>query len=125
MTVLVWRVCCWEPAEELLFTCDVLILKENILMKTEATLIHHINADDLIKLFTDLQNQINELKLHYEPKKPTELLTRNEVAELLKCDLSTIWLWCKKGKLVPYGIGNRIYFKRSEIELALINLGRS
>lgn len=34
-------------------------------MKMEATLIHHLNADELIKLFTDLQNQINELKLHY------------------------------------------------------------
>lgn len=91
-------------------------------MKIEATLIHHLNADELIKLFTDLQNQINELKLHYEPKKPTELLTRNEVAELFKCDLSTIHNWCKKGKLIPYGIGNRVYFKRNEIELALTNL---
>ena len=84
-----------------------------------------MTAEQLTKLFADLQNQINELKQHYEPKQPTELLTRNEVAELLKCNLTTIWLWCKKGKLVPYGIGNRIYFKRSEIELALINLGRS
>jgi excisionase family DNA binding protein len=91
-------------------------------MKTEATIIHHITAEQLTKLFADLQNQINELKQHYEPKQPTELLTRNEVAELLKCNLTTIWLWCKKGKLIPYGIGNRVYFKRSEIELALINL---
>lgn len=59
------------------------------------------------------------MKLHYEPKQPTEYLTRNEVAELLKCELSTIWLWCKKGKLKTYGIGNRIYFKRNEIELAI------
>ena len=91
-------------------------------MKTEATLIHHITAEQLTKLFADLQNQINELKQHYEPKQPTELVTRNEVAELLKCNLTTIWLWCKKGKLIPYGIGNQVYFKRSEIELALINL---
>ena len=81
-----------------------------------------MTAEQLTKLFADLQNQINELKQHYEPKQPTELLTRNEVAELLKCNLTTIWLWCKKGKLKPYGIGNRVYFKRSEIELALINL---
>jgi excisionase family DNA binding protein len=91
-------------------------------MKTEATLIHHMTAEQLTKLFTDLQIQINELKLHYEPKQPTEYLTRNEVAELLKCDLSTIWLWCKKGKLKPYGIGNRVYFKRSEIELSFVKL---
>jgi len=91
-------------------------------MKTEATLIHHMTAEQLTKLFADLQNQINELKRHYEPKQPTEYLTRNEVAELLKCDLSTIWNWSKKGKLIPYGIGNRVYFKRSDIELAIICL---
>jgi len=91
-------------------------------MKKEATLIHQMNTDELIKLFIDLQNQISELKLHYIPRTPTELLTRNEVAELFKCDLSTIHNWCKKGKLIPYGIGNRVYFKRSEIELSLINL---
>jgi excisionase family DNA binding protein len=88
----------------------------------ESTLLHNISSEELCKLFADLQNQINELKQHFEPKQPVELLTRNEVAKLLKCDLSTIHNWCKKGKLIPYGIGNRVYFKRSEIELALINL---
>ena len=92
-------------------------------MKTEATLIHHMTAEQLTKLFTDLQNQINELKLHYEPKQPTEYLTRKEVANLLKCDLSTIWNWSNKGKLIPYGIGNRTYYKRNDIELALTCLG--
>ena len=92
-------------------------------MKTEATLIHHMTSEQIPKLFNDLQNQINELKLHYHPKQPTDYLTRNEVAELLKCDLSTIWNWSKKGKTIPYGIGNRTYYKRSDIEEAIINLG--
>ena len=92
-------------------------------MKTEATLIHHITAEQLVKLFADLQNQINDLKQYYEPKQPTEYLTRKEVAELLKCDLSTLWLWSKKGKLIPYGIGNRTYYKRNEVELAIIKIG--
>ncbi|HRH10403.1 MAG TPA: helix-turn-helix domain-containing protein [Bacteroidia bacterium] len=30
--------------------------------------------------------------------------------------------WCVKGKLKPYGIGNRVYFKRSEIEANLVPL---
>lgn len=51
------------------------------------------------------------------PKSPSEeILTRQEVADLLKISLSTIHNWCKKGKLKPHGIGNRVYFKRSEIE---------
>ncbi len=48
-----------------------------------------------------------------------EMLTRKEVADLFKVNLSTIHNWCKKGKLKPYGIGNRVYFRRSEVESSL------
>ncbi|MBN9292811.1 MAG: helix-turn-helix domain-containing protein [Flavobacteriia bacterium] len=68
---------------------------------------------------------IEELKKSYEPKKPEEYLTRDEVVTLLKINLSTLWSWTKKGKLTSYGIkgeGNRIYYKRSEIESALVKL---
>lgn len=89
-----------------------------------STLIHDVTPDQIASLFEGLQNQLKELKSNFEPKQPAEYLTRNEVAELLKCDLSTLWLWSKKGKLMPYGIGNRIYYKRSDIEAALICLGK-
>jgi excisionase family DNA binding protein len=88
----------------------------------DATLIHHMSLEQITKLFADLQSQISDLKQYYEPKQPAEYLTRNEVAELLKCDLSTLYNWAKKGKLVPYGIGNRVYYKRAEIEKALIKI---
>lgn len=51
-----------------------------------------------------------------------EYLTRKEVAELFKVNLSTLHLWCKSGKLKSFGIGNRVYFKRSDIEESLIKL---
>ena len=89
-----------------------------------STLIHDVTPDQIASLFEGLQNQLKELKSNFEPKQPAEYLTRNEVAELLKCDLSTLWLWSKKGKLMPYGIGNRIHYKRSDIEAALICLGK-
>lgn len=87
-----------------------------------ATILHEINPDQITSLFTGLQNQLIELKEGFEPKVPTEYLTRGEVAELLKCDLSTLHNWCKKGKLKPFGIGNRVYFRRSDIEAAMIPL---
>lgn len=89
-----------------------------------STLIHDVTPDQITSLFEGLQNQLKELKSNFEPKQPTEYLTRNEVAELLKCDLSTLHNWVKKGKLIPYGIGNRIYFKRSDIDANLICLGK-
>ncbi len=66
--------------------------------------------------------QLDELKKEFQPKEPTEWLTRNEVKQLLKVDLSTVHNWTKKGKLKAYGIGNRVYYKSSEIEKALIQI---
>lgn len=63
--------------------------------------------------------QIEELKKEFQPKEPTEYLTRNEVKDLLKIDLSSVHNWVKKGKLRAHGIGNRVYFKRSEVEAAI------
>lgn len=60
-----------------------------------------------------------ELSKEFQPKQPTEYLTRAEVCELLKVDLSTLYRWTKSQKLTAYGIGNRVYYKRSEIEFYL------
>ena len=68
------------------------------------------------------RKEIEKLKKDFQPKEPTEYLTRNELKDLLKCDLSTIHNWTVKGKLKAYGIGNRVYYKRSEIESAIISL---
>lgn len=51
-----------------------------------------------------------------------QLLTREQAAQLLDVDLSTLWHWSKSGKLKSYGIANRVYYKRSEIEASLIPL---
>jgi hypothetical protein len=90
----------------------------------QSTIIHDVTPDEIANLFHGLQQQLTDLKMNLEPKKPIELLTRNEVAELLKVDLSTIHNWCKQNRLIPFGIGNRIYFKRSDIESTLVNLGK-
>jgi len=63
--------------------------------------------------------EIENLKKDFLPKEPTEYLTRNEVKDLLKVDLSTIHNWTKRGKLKAYGLGNRVYYKRSEVEEAI------
>jgi len=57
-----------------------------------------------------------------KPKQLEEYLTRKEVAQLFKVDLSTIHNWCKRGKLRPYGIGKRVYFLKSDVQNALVPL---
>ncbi len=91
-------------------------------MQKNSTLIHDLTPEEITALFTGLQNQLTDLKENFAPKVPTEYLTRSEVAEMLKCDLSTVHNWTVKGKLIAYGIGNRVYYKRSEVEAAIRSL---
>ncbi len=66
--------------------------------------------------------EIDKLQDKFQPKQPEELMTRNEVKDFLKVDLSTVHNWTKKGKLKSYGLGHRIYYKRSEVEQAILPL---
>ena len=76
------------------------------------------------RILSGVKQQIDELKDQFQPKEPPEYLTRNEVRKLLKCDLSTIWNWTRKGKLKAYGIGARVYYRREEVESALTPLNQ-
>lgn len=85
-----------------------------------------ITFDDVPKTLAQVSNDIifikdemSELRKSFEPKKPPELMTRKEVAEFFKCDESTVHNWTEKGKLKKYGIGERVYWIRSEVEAAL------
>lgn len=91
----------------------------------ESTILHNVTAEQINNLFKGLQNQLTEIKKSFEPKTPNEYLTRHELADLLKCDVSTIHNWTVKGKLIPYGIGNRVYYKRNEVEAVLLAFGKN
>lgn len=69
-----------------------------------------------------VKSQLDELKKEFQPKEPEEYLTRSEVSQLLDIDLSTVHNWSRSGRLKRYGIGNRVYFKRSEIEASLMHI---
>lgn len=72
-----------------------------------------------------VKSQLDELKKSFQPKEPTDFMTRTEVAELLKINLSTVHNWTKNGILTSYGIGGtRIYYKRKEVESAIIKLNK-
>ena len=67
----------------------------------------------------------SQLKLFLDELKhqqPDEWLTREDASKLLKVSISTVNNWKKVGKLISYGIGNRVYFRRSEVERCLKTL---
>lgn len=74
------------------------------------------------KIAAIVSNQLSKFLEVYKPKQPNDYLTRNEVADLLSIDLSTVHNWCKSGKLKPLGIGNRVYFIRKDLEQSLTPL---
>jgi hypothetical protein len=85
-------------------------------------LLDNISAEELISLFESLRNEIQDIKQNLEPKLPTEYLTRSELSKMLDIDISTIHNWTVKGILKKHCIGNRVYYKRSEIEETLVKI---
>lgn len=73
-------------------------------------------------ILSDFREEIKTLSQNFQPILPTEYLTRQETAEILKVSLVTLSDWNKKQILIPYRLGNLIRYKRSEIELALIKI---
>lgn len=69
-----------------------------------------------------LKSQLEAFSKNFASKDPDELLTRKETAKLLKINLATLWSWSKSGKLNSLGLGNRVYYRRSDIEKALIKI---
>ena len=75
------------------------------------------------EIVQDLKDSlIPELSKQFQPKEPTTYLTRNAVAEMFKIDISTVHNWTKRGKIQSYGIGGRVYYKREEVEDAIVKL---
>ena len=71
-----------------------------------------------------VRDQLQDLKQHFQPKEPTEYITRSELADILSVDLSTIHNYTKKGLLTAYGISGRVYYKRDEVDQAFIKLNK-
>jgi hypothetical protein len=73
-----------------------------------------LNGITLQQLAEALAPLLQEKKVsQLEPIK--DLLTRFEVCELLSFNKTSLWKHTKSGKLKSYGIGNRVYYKRSEV----------
>ena len=93
-------------------------------MSGTITQLHNLEPQEILNPIEELKQQIKDLKSHFTPKEPIEYLTRSETADLLKINLSTLFLWTKKGMLLSYGIGARVYYKRKEVENAIIKLNQ-
>ncbi len=85
----------------------------------KSILVFQLSMEDLSLLIRDAVKtelkKINEV-IQLSPQKETsELLTREEVAKILKVSYTTLFHWNKSGELSAQKIGNRVYYQRSTI----------
>jgi excisionase family DNA binding protein len=88
--------------------------------------IENLEAIDLLNRLDKLEGAINALCTQPQPTAPdtgTGYITRKEVARLFKVSVVTVHDWTKKGILTAYKIGNKVFFKRCEVENALVQKG--
>lgn len=90
-------------------------------MKKDITQLHNINPQDLKnEILEGIQEKLDKFSQNFKPKDPTVWLSRKDVCELLGISLVTIHDWSKKGILHPFKMGNRVRFRRSDIEQTLL-----
>lgn len=75
----------------------------------------------ILKRLAKIEEELLNIKTNLQPKQPIELMTRQEVANFFQISLVTVHDWTKKGILTGYRIGNRIRYRRSEIEVSLVS----
>jgi hypothetical protein len=86
-------------------------------------LLENLNAESLKAIIEDgIKSQLKNFKKEISTHDPDKLLTRDETCKFLQIDSSTLWHWTNKGKVIAYGIGNRRYYKKSELLKSLIPL---
>ena len=86
-------------------------------------LLENLDAESLKELIQDgIKSELQDFKKEISTHDPDELLTRTETCKYLQIDSSTLWHWTNKGKVTAYGIGNRRYYKKTELLNCLIPL---
>lgn len=87
-----------------------------------------VTPNELANLISEnVKVQLQELFIELQGKSKDdgpEFLTRKETAELFKVSLVTIHDWSNNGLLKAYKLGNRTYYKRSELLQALFDSNR-
>lgn len=91
----------------------------------EAIQFINITPQELATLIDQkFKEQIDDLKKNFQPKEPEEILTRTEVSKMLKISLVTLHDWVNKDILKPYKMGNKTFFRRSEITETMLSSNR-
>lgn len=84
---------------------------------TNSILLQNLSPELLTELITSIfKTQFEAFKSDIQNQSANDdLLSREQVLELLQINPSTLWHWQNKGKIIAYKFANKCYYKRSEI----------
>jgi hypothetical protein len=92
-------------------------------MKSKQLQIDNTNAEEFTEhILTGFDTKLKKYFNQIAPssKDEEELLTVDETIQFLKCSKQALWNWRKSGILPSYRLGNRVYYKKSDIFKKLI-----
>jgi DNA-binding NtrC family response regulator len=83
----------------------------------EQIILQGTTPEALARLISEsVKSQLEDFKKELVNQTEKEnLLTREQVLELLQINSSTLWHWQNKGKIQVYKFANKCYYKRSEL----------
>ena len=95
-------------------------------MNTNSILLQNLSTEQL----TDLIGNVFDTRLKaFQENQNTktendDLMTREQVLELLQINASTLWHWQNKGRNTVYKFANKCFYKRNELMAGLIPLNK-
>jgi len=78
--------------------------------------------NDFLNDIDNIKKELENLKLHFEPKKTKTYLTRAEVSKMLNVSLVTLNSWNRSGRLKAHAIGGRVLYRQEDIDNAIVEL---
>lgn len=87
-------------------------------------LLQNVSPEQFTELITNVfKTQLEDFKKELNTQTTNDdLMSREQVLELLQINASTLYLWQNKGKIPVYKFSNKCYYKRSEIMECLTQL---
>ena len=79
--------------------------------------LHNLSTEQLTELIGNIfDTKLKAFQEHQNTKTENDdLMTREQVLELLQINASTLWHWQNKGRITVYKFANKCYYRRSEL----------
>lgn len=92
-------------------------------MESKHIQLYQVSPEELTNHFLEgVDTKLKDFFEKYPPIKSDgeELLTVEETLKFLKCSKQALWNWRKNGILPSFRLGNRVYYKKSDIFAKLV-----